>query len=182
MALTQVKEVAYLEYIKRTQPQFDTLTIDNCHDYLACNQLDFVQISHSEFCKSPTKFRDITELRIHFDFRRSCNGINLSLYKKAGGYFMNVGRHMSAQGYIGTYVISENHFRILMLLAGDNSYEENVQDLLDDTIDFAEFSMRLDEATLRVNSELPVTEFFRKYFGLDDTFIQHIITNYYFWR
>lgn len=176
-----MKEVAYLEYIKRTQPLFDTLTIDNCHDYLARNQLEFIQISHAEYSKRPTFLGDTTELILDFDFRSSWNGIRVSLDKLEDGNFMNVGMHMSQPGYIGTYAISENHYRNLIQLAKGNDFAANVRAIFAESIDFVEFSRRVGLATVRVNTELPATEFFIIYFGLDDTFIKQIIADIYFW-
>lgn len=180
-SLAEVKEAAYLEYIRRMQPSFDSLTIDNCHDYLEHNHLDFVQIPHSEFCKKPTRFGDEIALRVHFNFRSSWNGIPVSLCKREDGYFMTVGMHYSSNGYIGTYVISENHYKRLFILAHGSDYQDKLKELFADTIDFVGFSRRLDEATLRINSDLSVSVFLKKYFGLDDTFIKKIISDIYFW-
>ncbi|HAS0789488.1 hypothetical protein ACE3JD_25140 [Enterobacter hormaechei subsp. steigerwaltii] len=170
-----------MEYIKRTQPLFDTLTIDNCHDYLARNQLDFVQISHEEYSKRPTYLGDTTELILDFDFRSSWNGIHVSLDKREDGHFMNVGMHMAMEGYIGTYAISENHYRNLIQLAKDNDYVANVRAIFAESIDFVDFSRRVGQATVRVDAQLPTSEFFRKFFGLDDIFMQQIIADIYFW-
>jgi hypothetical protein len=179
--LKQVKEPAYLEYIRKNQPYFDSLTINNCQNYLVDNHLDFSQIPHTEFGKNPTRFGDEIKLKVFFNFRQSWNGISVSLYKREDGYFMTAGMHYSSLGYIGTYVISENHYRRLFNLAHGDEYHDKVNELFAETIDFVCFSQRLHEATLRIDSNLLVSDFFKEYLGLDDSYIKKIVSDIYFW-